>query len=100
MGLLRVVIVLGMIGVWGCSGEPAALPVKATGFEQVKPILETYAQTGTLDSGVVALRQQLEKRKEAEPAKAEELLKAVDELQALKDASKIKAKASEILGKL
>ena len=99
MGLLRTVIVLGIGALVGCGGS-GGVAVKAPGFEQVKPTLEGYARSGQLDSGFSIVREQVQKLKQNDAAKAEQLLKELDELQALRDPASIKTKAKKIVDQL
>jgi hypothetical protein len=99
MWLKRSLVVLGLGLVLGCgSGEhvQSVEPPK----NQSKTILESVAQSGILDSGMMSVREELEKMKATDAAKAEGLLKDLDQLEKMNDAARIKAKAKEMAAKL
>jgi hypothetical protein len=88
----------------GCDGSqdvkvnaPVVSPADAA-----KLALKDVANSGQMGSGMYTVRQNLEKLKSTDPAKAEGLLKDLDQLMALPpgDSAAIKAKAQEMAGKL
>lgn len=84
----------------GCGPKSVTKAVTPPGQEQIKPILEGIAEKGELDSGLMAVRDQLEAMKNTDAAKADALLKDLDELQKLRDPAQIKSKAKQMAGKL
>jgi hypothetical protein len=100
---IRLTLVLcGILLVAGCSNNPGSTPVDAPDLPQaelIKNDLQMVAESGQLGSEMGSIQQNLEAMKEADPAKAAELLKDLEELQSLSgDAAKSKAKA--MIGKL
>ncbi len=66
---------------------------------EIKMALQSVADSGEIDSGLMMVGEQLESLKATDAAKAEELQKDLDELQGLSgDAAK--KKAAEMIGKL
>lgn len=95
-----VLIALSLLAFLGC-GEPAPKPMQVQGpVEQVKSALEYVGNTGTIDSGIVAIREQLEILKQTDAAKADALLKDLADLETTKDAGQIKSKAKAMAAKL
>lgn len=99
MWLTRILVVLGLLVMLGCgSGETVQSVTPPT--NQAKPVLESVSQTGVVDSGLVVVREELEKMKATDAAKAEGLLKDLDQLERMTDVARIKAKAKEMAAKL
>ncbi|MEN6495028.1 MAG: hypothetical protein ABFD16_12185 [Thermoguttaceae bacterium] len=99
MWLKRCLVVLGLSVVLGCgSGErvQSVEPPK----NQSKTVLESVAQTGILNSGIMVVKEELEQMKATDAAKAEGLLKDLDQLEKMKGAAQIKTKAKEMAAKL
>ncbi len=85
----------------GCGDATPSVTVEPpSATQQIKDAFDQVAASGEVDSGLVTAREQLEALKETDAAKAAELLKDLDELQAMKDATAIKKKASEMAAKL
>lgn len=99
MWFVRILFVLGVVAIVGCGGT-SSIPVKDQAApDQVKMALQTVADTGEIDSGIMVVQEQLEVMKATDAAKADELLKDLEELQKLSgDAAK--TKATEMIGKL
>ena len=98
MWLKRCLMVLGVSVVLGCgSGErvQSVEPPK----NQSKAVLESVAQTGTLDSGIMVVKEELEKMKATDAAKAEGLLNDLGQLEKMNNPAQIKAKAKEMAAK-
>lgn len=95
-------LLLGSVAFLGCGTATdttqKVTPPSAT--SQIKSTLETYAQSGELDSGMMVVEEEAEKLKESDPAKAETLIKGIEELKSLNDPAKIKAKAKELADSL
>lgn len=100
MRFIAFLLVLGMVAVLGCQASETTTTVEEPGQEQIKPALEAVAQSGVIDSSLMVVREEAEAMKATDAAKAEELLKDLDELEALSDPEQIKAKAKEMAGKL
>lgn len=99
MWLKRLLLVAGMLVALGCGREETQ--TVAPPQSQIKPTLESVAQTGTIDSGLITVREELEAMKATDSAKAETLLKDLDELERMaSNPAGAKAKAQEMLGKL
>ncbi len=100
MWFIRSLLVLGALAVIGCGGGETSTSVEPPGQEQIKPALETVAETGVIDSGLMTVREEAEAMKETDAAKADELLKDLDELESLSDPAEVKAKAQQMIDKL
>lgn len=102
MRLTVLFLLLGSVAVLGCgtARDTSEKVTPPSPTSQIKSTLESYAQSGQLDSGIMIVEEQAEKLKETDPAKAETVLKGVKELQAIKDPAKIKAKAKELADSL
>ena len=88
-----------VLAVVGCGGT-ATKVTPPSPAEQAKVELERIAETGMVDSAVFLLRESLEEMKRTDASKAEELLKALDELEKLQDREKVKEKAAEMISRL
>ena len=98
---ISLLLALFVLASLGCGGvDTPSVQVQAPGLEQVKPVLESVAQTGTMDSGMIIVREELEKLKQTDAAKAEGLLKGLAELEAARDPATIKAKAKALASQL
>jgi hypothetical protein len=101
MWFSRLLLVLGMVALLGCGPQETTEKVEALSSQsQVKAALETLAETGQMDSGVMLIQEQLEAMKETDSAKATELLADLEALMPLKDPAEIKAKAQAMIDKL
>lgn len=78
------------------EGGTVAAP---TATETVRSWLEGIAESGVLDSGSIVLKENIERMK-AEGANVDALTKSADELLAMHDAGRIKAKAKEMIAEL
>lgn len=68
--------------------------------QQLRSLLETYAKTGELDSGVVAIREQIDALRATDAAKADELAADLARFETLKAADAVKKQADLMLKKL
>jgi hypothetical protein len=89
----------------GCGGEKENVVVvdgKLPGpAELIKKTLEETASSGApIGSGGFNLQTWADQMAATDPEKSKVLLQGINELSALQDAAKIKAKAKELLGKL
>ncbi len=100
MWLARILFALVFVTLIGCNSADTSTPVQQSApTDQVKSALQNVADTGVIDSGIVTVREQLDTLKATDAAKAETLLKDLDELEKLSgDAAK--KKAEEMIGKL
>lgn len=89
-----------VIGLAGCGGSVESEPVQPASPPPVKPMLEEIAASGEVGSGAETIREALTTLKASEGAKAEELLKDLDELEKLSDPSQIRQKAKAMADKL
>jgi len=67
---------------------------------QLRALLETYAKTGELDSGVVAVREQIDALRATDAAKADALAAELAKLEASRGAAAVKKQAEAMLEKL
>lgn len=101
MVLMRFLVLVTLLAVLGCASESVTVdappPSEAT---MIKDALTSVVETGELGSGMMMVRDGLEKMKSTDPEKAEKVGQAVEELNGLSDPAKRKAKAEEIIGLL
>ena len=57
-------------------------------------------ESGVVDSGLMVVREELEKMQSTDAAKAQELLKDLDELESMSSPDQVRNKAKAMLGKL
>jgi hypothetical protein len=89
-----------MLPVVGCGPTDTVVEVEEV-VVPAKAMLEDVAETGELGSASMEIRDALEGMKvEGDAAKADALLKELDELDALSDPNQIKKKASSMAGQL
>ena len=101
MRFVRILALLGLVAVLGCGGgENATTVEEAPPDSQIQSALQSVAETGVVDSGIMLVRAQLEVLKETDALKADALLKDLDALEASRSPDQVKAKAKEMLGKL
>ena len=93
-----VMLFLGMAMV-GCGGEKS-INVTPPPPPPALPFLQSIATSGEMGSEVDLIRDSFEKMKEAEPQKAEELLKDLETLKSTTDAAQIKVQAEKMIKKL
>jgi hypothetical protein len=97
MPVFKILAFLSVVAMLGCGGDK---PIEVTppppppAAENAKTVLQEIAQTGQVGSGAMQLRENLEELNQ--PA----LLADMDALERMSDPDQIKAKASEMLGKL
>jgi len=87
----------------GCSGRSAPIPVtppQQTSAAAAKAALKEIADSGQVGSQLMTVRENVEKLKGSDPAKADALLKEVDELGAARTPDAVKAKAKAMMDKL
>ncbi|QDU62462.1 hypothetical protein Pan216_33290 [Planctomycetes bacterium Pan216] len=96
------ILMAGVFLVIGCGGGEQAAPVaeSSTTKENIKAYLEDLSTHGQLNSGMELVKADLEKLKETEPEKADELLADYQRLSKLKSPSAIKKTAKEMADKL
>jgi len=99
MWLKRCLLVLSLAAAIGCSSGETTQRV-APPKDQSRAVLEAIAQSGIVDSGVMTVKEELEKLKATDPAKADALLNDLADLQKPGSPDRIKAKAKEMLAKL
>lgn len=83
----------------GCNNEPSPVTV-SPGPPPVKAMLEDLSQTGEMSSGISEIDAALTEMKSTDPAKAEKLLKELDELRSATSADDIKTKAKAMADQL
>lgn len=85
----------------GCGGPSDTEIEVEVVVVPAKQMLEEVAETGVLGSGEMEIRDALEGMKvSGDAAKADELLKELDELNAISDENQIKSKAASMAAKL
>ena len=104
MRLLSIVLVcFFMIEFTGCGGGVDNNVVIKTDYDSAKAIkdaLEGVKTSGRLGSGFSGVMNAARELKASNPAKGEAVEKQLNELAALSDAAKVKAKAEEIIKSL
>lgn len=86
----------------GC-GQRGRTPIRVEvppPVTQLRSLLETYAKTGELDSGVIAIREQIDVLRATDAAKADALAAELPKLESSKGAAAVKKQAEAMLGKL
>ncbi len=101
MGYVRWLAVLSLVAFNACDNSSSSSSRENTlsPQEEVRSVLEGVANSGQIDSGIIAARNALEKWRTTDAAKAEELLKDLDALERLTGQA-AKKKASEMIGNL
>ena len=85
----------------GCGREKTQRVKPPAPKDEVRSALEYVVQTGQVDSGLITVREKLESMKATDAAKAESLLKDLDQLEKLgQQPEQAKTKAREMLQKL
>lgn len=97
--LLACAVVLGFAGCGGPSSEPVEVDQGMSVEELIKQDLQMTVDNGQLGSEMMSIQNNLEKLKATDPAKAEELMKDLEELQGAQGAS-AKSKAQAMIQKL
>ena len=85
----------------GCG--PSSVPVEQSSQSPADAVvrnLKMVAENGQLGSEMVEIQQNLEQMKATDSATATELLAGLQEMESMTDPAAVKAKASEMLGKL
>ncbi len=102
MDFARFLLVLLVVCLAGCgSGETTMSVEEAPAEDQIRSALQSVADTGMVDSGLMVVREKLEEMKETDAAKAEALLKDLDQLESLRrNPAQARAKAQEMIQKL
>ncbi len=88
------------VSMLGCGGGLKTEVVTPPPPPAAKSLLEAVASSGELGSGAASIREALEKLKTTDAAKAETLLKDLDELEKTNAPAKIKEKAKAMAEKL
>jgi hypothetical protein len=85
----------------GCgTSTPSTEITPPPATDAIKMGLQSAAEQGVVDSGLVSVREELEKLKATDAAKAEDLLKDLAQLEKMSGADKIKSKAKDMIKKL
>lgn len=100
MAFARAIMLLLVACLVGCGPSETTQKVEQPAAQdQIKTTLQNVADTGEVDSGLMVVRDGLEEMKATDAAKAEELLKDLDELEQ-SSGEDAKTKAQAMLGKL
>jgi hypothetical protein len=95
------VCVLGVALSVGCTSGTESVPVQEpAATDVIRSGLNHLAQTGEIDSGIVALEESIQKLQESDPAKASELMTDLGKLKSASSPSAVKSQASAMLQKL
>ncbi len=85
----------------GCDpGSTEVQPIAVSPKDMLKANLQSPADTGMLGSEMVVIEENIEKLAVEDAAKADALRKDLEELKKANNATKIKSKAKEMIGKL
>jgi len=98
--LLTCAVALAAAG--GCGSRGPA-PIRVTpppALTQLRSLIETYAKSGELDSGVVAARDLIDALRATDAAKADTLAAELAKLEASRGAAAVKKQAEAMLEKL
>jgi len=95
--LLVVAMISGGCGRRGPAPIRVEVPPAVT---QLRGLLEGYAKSGELDSGIVAIREQIDVLRGTDAAKADVLAAELPKLESSKGAAAVKKQAEAMLGKL
>lgn len=94
-------VLLVLAGACGCGGANIPeTPVTPSPPPPVKAVLTDVANSGELGSSAATIRENLEAMRATDSVKAESLLSALTELEALTDPDEIKAKAAAMAEEL
>ncbi len=96
---LGAVLVLFLVG---CSnGTPSQSVAPPDPNQEIRSALQQLAETGTIDSGLMVVRERLEAMRETDAAKAQTLLQDLSQLESMAgNPGQAKAKAQEMIKKL
>lgn len=93
---LVVCLLAGFLAGCGEEGVPVEVQEKPP-TDEIRAVLQEISETGTVGSAGYTLREELEKLKETDPAKAEQLSQQLTELERLENNEPaVKAKAEEM----
>jgi hypothetical protein len=101
-----VLVCLGMIFclvVSGCGGPENVVSEKVQGYDpltEIKANVGSVAESGRMGSGIGQVYSAIKNIEKKDAAKAASIRAMIDEMTAITDAAKLKAKAKEILAKL
>lgn len=84
----------------GCGSSVTVKPPQSGPAEAAKAALKEVADTGVVGSGMLTIRENLEKLQGADPAKAGALMKDLDLLQKSRTPQQVQAKAREMMSRL
>lgn len=89
------------VGLSACGGNaPKSVDVTPAAPPAAKAILNEMAETGSVGSAAESIRESLTSMRETDAAKADALLKELDELEAMSNPAQIKSKAKAMADKL
>lgn len=97
MSAVRLGVLLTVVVLVGCGDS---VPVTPPPPPQAKAMLLDVAKQGEINSGIMAIREDLERMKATDPAKAEAMLRELDQLERMTSPQQITAKAKEMADKL
>ncbi len=100
--LVRISVLLLVALVIGCEGGGGSVPVDAPQSsiaDLIKNDLQMVVDNGEMGSEMMSIQNNLETLKSTDAAKADELLKDLEELEGL-SGDAVKTKAEEMIGKL
>jgi hypothetical protein len=94
---------LAVFAIAGCnsgSDSKEVIEVQVDFVKDIKDNLKSVADSGRLGSGMSSVASSIRQIEKTDPSKAASIKKAVDELTALQDPNKLKAKAKQIIASL
>lgn len=100
---LSVLWLLGAVFAIGCGPSSTEVPEQDPGLttsDLIKQDLQMVVDNGQLGSEMMSIKNNLEKLKSDDAAKAEELLTDLEELESLGSGPRVKSKAKEMIDKL
>ena len=101
MWFIRLMLLVALVAVIGCSNAPAPEKVQAPPqIDMIKTALQGMADSGEAGSGVMQLETLVSELRAKDADKAAALEPGVEELKKLTDPAAIKAKAKEMLEKI
>jgi hypothetical protein len=100
MRIVKSLAVCLLSAVLGCSGSTPAPEANIAPPSAAKPLLEAVAASGEVGSGIMQIREALDGMKKTDAAKADKLLKELDELQKMGSGEAVKAKAKAMASQL
>lgn len=98
--LIAICLLTLLIGL-GCGPSTQSVRVQPPAPEDtIKSTLTHLTETGVIDSGIVSLEESIEKLKETDPDKGNELAADLEKLKSTRNPAAVKSQAQTMLDKL